>query len=59
MTPAALREHFEQNKGPGGTLTDVKVLPSLMGPLNVLVLLDIKPTMRHWLKGGPGSEFGT
>lgn len=25
VTPAKLREHFEQKKGPGGTLTDVKV----------------------------------
>ena len=25
VTPAKLREHFEQQKGPGGTLTDVKV----------------------------------
>ena len=25
VTPAKLREHFEQTKGPGGTLTDVKV----------------------------------
>ena len=25
VTPAKLREHFEQGKGPGGTLTDVKV----------------------------------
>ena len=25
VTLAALREHFEQKKGPGGTLTDVKV----------------------------------
>ena len=24
-TPTRLREHFEQQKGPGGTLTDVKV----------------------------------
>lgn len=25
VTPARLREHFEQKGGPGGTLTDVKV----------------------------------
>jgi multiple RNA-binding domain-containing protein 1 len=25
VTPAKLREHFEQKGGPGGTLTDVKV----------------------------------
>jgi multiple RNA-binding domain-containing protein 1 len=25
VTPAKLREHFEQKNGPGGTLTDVKV----------------------------------
>ena len=25
VTPAKLREHFEQKKGPGGILTDVKV----------------------------------
>lgn len=25
VTPAKLRDHFEQKKGPGGTLTDVKV----------------------------------
>ena len=25
VTPAKLREHLEQKKGPGGTLTDVKV----------------------------------
>jgi multiple RNA-binding domain-containing protein 1 len=25
VTPARLKEHFEQKKGPGGTLTDVKV----------------------------------
>src|SRR5271168_2714365 len=25
VTPAKLQEHFEQKKGPGGTLTDVKV----------------------------------
>ena len=28
MTPAALRKHFAQKKGPGGTLTDVKVSSS-------------------------------
>jgi multiple RNA-binding domain-containing protein 1 len=25
VTPARLREHFEQKNGPGGTITDVKV----------------------------------
>jgi len=25
VTPARLREHFEQKGGPGGTITDVKV----------------------------------
>ena len=25
VTPARLKEYFEQKKGPGGTLTDVKV----------------------------------
>ena len=25
ITPALLKEHFSQSKGPGGTITDVKV----------------------------------